>query len=73
MFAGMAQSVRTERSIYYELSTEPYGAPMSREIKSAIENVIAAQASDGGDVTDWRYLSDLAALAADIEATFAQA
>ncbi len=73
-FAGIAASVRAGRSIYFELSFEPYGAPMSREITNAIGHYINTQVSeDGGNAeADWGYIGDLAALAADIEAACKQ-
>jgi len=74
-FAGIAGYVRAGKSIYFELGFEPYGAPMSREIISAIEHTAERfmHAFGNGnriESDDWRYLSDLAALAADIEGAF---
>jgi len=75
-FAGIAGYVRAGKSIYFELAFEPYGTPMSREITLAIEHTaeLSMHAFGNGDrieSDDWRYLSDLAALAADIEGAFA--
>ncbi len=75
MFAGLAASVRAGESIYFELDFEPCGAPMHREITSAIEHTISMHVSEDGNRVEaggmWSYFSDLAALAADIEAVFA--
>lgn len=74
-FAGIAGYVRAGKSIYFELAFEPYGAPMSREITNVIESAMSAHAFEDGnriESDDWRYLSDLAGLAADIEAACKQ-
>ncbi len=73
-FAGIAGYVRAGMSIYFELSFEPYGTPMSREITNAIGHYINSRVSEVGDnaEADWHYIAGIAALAADIEAACKQ-
>lgn len=69
MFAGLADLVLAGESIYYELDFRPYGAPMSREITTAIARRIWSQMTEDGprDDVDWSSIRDLAMFAADIE------
>lgn len=70
-FTRLAGNVRRGEPL--SLADEPYGAPMSREITNAIGYTFHMSTStDGSGGEDWRYLSDLAALAADIEAATAE-
>jgi len=68
-FARFAASIRIGEPIYLDDDEQPYGSPMRREITSAVEHAISVQTTDDGcsAEVDWRYLSDLAALAAAIE------
>lgn len=73
-FAGFAKRVRAGKQIFStELDFQPLGAPLRREITSAIEHTVWMNVSEDGDRVEssdmWRYVSDLAALAADIEAS----